>query len=210
MSYDLDFRFRIALHPEALATVTTTISMLASAIDDCRKADVDPDGCPAVQLLKRHLGHITAGLGSQHKDPADDALRERCRARLLALKPRPAIVALARHGAQHGDARADFEREAIRHLCQLAHSLGISRNAYRMERDGPEYQRPEIRLMGRTVFIRLRADERALGVEMLYRRTDRESGRGYHADVAALADHQKLAKRIAVDLALSAATAPPN
>ena len=90
MNYDLDFRYRRALQPDALCTIATATQAVVDAMQDARNAGVDAARDPATILLARHVGRIALG------NPADatyeedlpsaglpSAMRPTCRARKI-------------------------------------------------------------------------------------------------------------------------------
>ena len=55
MNYDLDFRYRRALQPDALCTVATATQAVVDAMQDARNAGVDPARDPATILSLIHI-----------------------------------------------------------------------------------------------------------------------------------------------------------
>ena len=98
MNYDLDFRYRRALQPDALATIATATQAVVDAMQDARNAGIDPARDPATILLARHVGRIALGHAPDETFAEDLPLRRQCLAKIDELKSKPALVALARRG----------------------------------------------------------------------------------------------------------------
>ena len=98
MNYDLDFRYRRALQPDALATIPTATQAVVDAMQDARNAGIDPARDPATILLARHVGRIALGHAPDETFAEDLPLRRQCLAKIDELKSKPALVALARRG----------------------------------------------------------------------------------------------------------------
>ncbi|CAH0357358.1 hypothetical protein [Sphingobium sp. CECT 9361] len=56
MNYDLDFRYRRALQPDALATIPTATQAVVDAMQDARNAGIDPARDPATIFAARQSG----------------------------------------------------------------------------------------------------------------------------------------------------------
>jgi hypothetical protein len=129
MTYDLDFRYRRALQPSGLNSVTACLEALNDAVVDARYAGVLIDQDPAIKLLARRLGRVADGDTLVHDDD-DEALRHECTDRLTAIDQRPAIIGLVARGVgQDKHSLTAFRREGQRTLRALAFALGFDRNA---------------------------------------------------------------------------------
>ena len=58
MPHDVAYRYRTALDPSAITTISAGLHMVTKAIEDCRRAGVPFDDDPAVLLLTQHLGKL--------------------------------------------------------------------------------------------------------------------------------------------------------
>ena len=118
MPYDLDFRYRRALSPEAL-NLATVDRAIADAINDARLAGLDSETDPAVGLLRTHK----AGLCGE--PPTDTSLlRLSCEKRLTAIARNPAIIQIVQRGAAaSGRGILDFRREAKMTLIEIGRLL---------------------------------------------------------------------------------------
>jgi hypothetical protein len=116
--YDLDFRYRRALFPEAL-NLATVDQAIADAIDDADLAGVDPETDPAVGLLRAYKSRLCA------EPPADvSLLRSSCEKRLAAIARNPAIIQIVQSGAAAtGRGILDFRREAKMTLLEIGRRL---------------------------------------------------------------------------------------
>ncbi|MGE4404382.1 hypothetical protein [Pseudomonas sp.] len=211
-TYDLDFRFRRALHPEGLTTFATCMAALNDAASDAQRAGHDPATDPAVQLFAKRLNRLTDGsLDQEH--PGDAPLREACMSRIAELRHKPAIVALLRKGIDYlpEDLRA-FKREGQRALRQIAAELGLMRGDYRLDYIAPN---PSIAgdyvLEGEALYLRLSV-ERFGSPALTYRhRYWREPGhRVRHASAGSLADIPGLARQIASHLKIDPTGTQPT
>lgn len=92
MPLDTLYRHSQALDPSALTIVIAGVHAVGAAIDDCRKADRDPEADAAVILLARHLGRLAEAVQA-----SDGELRRRCAEQIAAIRGRP--FRLAHEGA---------------------------------------------------------------------------------------------------------------
>ncbi|MCW1431980.1 hypothetical protein [Novosphingobium sp. JCM 18896] len=212
MSYDLDFRFRRALHPEGLTTFASCMAALNDAASDAQRAGYDPGGDPAVKLFARRLSRLAEGaLAEDHPD--DGPLREACLSRLAELKHKPAIVALLRKGIDYmpEDLRA-FRREGQRALRQIAFELGLARADYRLDYVAPNASiAGDYVLEGDVVYMRLSV-ERFGSPALTYRHRHwkRPGNQVRHASAGKLADIPALARQIAVHLQIEVGRSQPT
>lgn len=209
MTYDLDFRYRRALQPEGLSTVTTAIKAVEDAIQDARNAGLDPEQDPAVTLLARHVGRI-ASPGTANEAEIDQPLRVACLERIADLRSRPAIVALVRRGVDFDpEAKRAFRREASRSLRQIASEIGIASDDYRVHHDSDHFGAAgDVTLASGNVHIRITATRLKAGREISYRTSrnshDELGGPLHHADIGRLADIPRFGRQITADLKLVA------
>ena len=113
MNYDLDYRYRRALHPDGLRTIATANQAVTDAMADCRRAGQPCETDPAVLLLARHLGRIASGFDPELMHEADLDLRSRCMNRIAELKTKPALVAIVRgRDTFNADEKSLFHAEA--------------------------------------------------------------------------------------------------
>jgi hypothetical protein len=200
MTYDIDFRFRLALSPEALTTVQTTMHALGNAIGDARNAGCDPEADPAVRLLSRHLGRVAHGLSTEARHPEDSDLRRACLDRIGALVREPALVVLARRGIGNDEVACRvFRREAGVLLRALAAEFGSSAVA-KLEKGPTCLGHAVLTLVTPLLFVRVTTDLPRPGCEIEYRRNDFACAHSRTADIAELLDPPKLARRIAREL----------
>ena len=82
MNYDLDFRYRRALQPDALCTIATATQAVVDAMQDARNAGVDAARDPATILLARHAGRIALGNPADATYEEDLPLRRQCLTRI--------------------------------------------------------------------------------------------------------------------------------
>ncbi len=102
MPLDTLYRHSQALDPSALTIVIAGVHAVAAAIDDCRKADRDPEADAAVILLARHLGRIAEAV-----PVSDGELRRRCAVQIAAIRGRPCRL-------KHDEAGLSASRETTR------------------------------------------------------------------------------------------------
>lgn len=209
-TYDVDFRFRRALNPDGLSTVETCTSAIAEAINDARNAGGDPEQDAGVLLLSRHLGLIAGGRNPEHRDPVDDALRERCYARLAALLHQPTIVVLARRGL--GDdplARRRFANEARSVLSALGCALGLTESEMTISRS--PISRDGLELRSRTVGVLIDGSAPS-GTEVSVTdgiaATSRGRPRHFVHDIGVLLDVPRFARAIRRELRLRDTSQP--
>ncbi|UVO53732.1 hypothetical protein [Sphingomonas sp. SUN039] len=204
MTYDIDFRFRLALNPEGLTTMRTTLSAIGDAIEDARNAGNDPESDPAVRLLARHLGRIASVRAGDDRCADDTKLRHDCLTRIDALAGQPSIVVLARRSiAPDAAARRIFCREAEAQLGALAAAFG-ERAAAELRRGPDSLGRTDIVLVTPTLSVRVTTDLPRPGAEVAYRRNDGANdganARSRTADIAVLLDPVQFARRIRREL----------
>ena len=195
MTYDIDHRYRLALEPDALTTLTTTLAAIDAASVDARNAGLDPETDPAIVILARRVGRIASGtlLAADHEDAA---LRRACQARIDTLADKPTFVVIARRGIGHDlAARDQFVREATTQLRKLASAFDPNaQTTIRMTADFAD--RVEIVAETDTLFVRVTTDLPRPGCEIDYRRNDRSQARSRTADIAALLDPNRFARDI--------------
>ena len=195
MTYDIDYRFRLALQPDALTTLTTTLAAIDVASVDARNAGLDPEADPAIVILARRVGRIASGapLAADHEDAA---LRQACQARIDILADKPTFVVIARRGIGHDlAARDQFVREATTQLRKLASAFDP--NAQTTIRTTADFaDRVEIVAETDTLFVRVTTDLPRPGCEIDYRRNDRAQARSRTVDITALLDPDRFARDI--------------
>jgi hypothetical protein len=200
MTYDIDFRYRLALNPEGLTSVGTTLKAIGDAIEDARNAGTDPESDPAVRLLARHLGQVAAVRAGDGCRAGDAQLRHDCLNRIDALAGQPTIVVLARRSiAPDAAARRIFGREAEALLRALAAEFD-ERVAAEFRRGPDSLGRTDIVLVTPTLSVRVTTDLPRPGAEVAYQRNDGASARSRTADIAALLDPVQFARRIRREL----------
>lgn len=205
MRYDLDFRYKLALAPHALTTITIALFALESAVADARNAGLDPDADPAVRLIARHLAAVSSASSTQQErsHETDEALRRACRQRIAEIGRKPVLVALARAGTSFLPSRKSlFEREATRALRHIASVLALPREACRIDSHAPLSAGAEVSLTSPALFVRIASERARPGAEILYRRTDASPARGRTADIGLAANLDALAYRIGAQLGL--------
>ena len=213
MTYDLDFRYRRALHPEGLSILQTAVLAVEDAIRDARNAGIDPECDPAVRLLARHLGRLASpgpadDASAESDRTADAALRAQCLERIAELKARPAIVALVRRGVGYDpEAKRAFRHEGSRALRQIAFEIGLSHDCYAVQcypdKTGPV---ADVTLGSEQLHVRVTADAFRTAREITYRRPrsrhDEFGGPVRYADIGRLADIPRFARQIERDLGM--------
>lgn len=206
MTYDIDHRYRLALQPNALTTIRSTLAAINAAMGDARNAGIDPEADPAVILLARRVGRIASS------EPLDDMrrdamLRTACQTRIDALTDKPAFVVLARRGIGHDSAARDqFVRETTVQLRRLANAFDPHQQAtVRISADFVD--RVEIIIETAMLFVRVTTDLPRPGCEIDYRRNDRAQARSRTADIAALLEPDRFARDIRRTLDIAAAPA---
>ena len=208
MTYDIDYRYRLALQPDALTTLKTTLAAIDAASADARNAGLDPETDPAIILLARRVGRI-ASRAPLSADLEDAALRLACQTRIDALTDKPAFVVLARRGIGHDPAARDqFIREATAQLRKL--TSAFDPEAHPTVRTTTDFaDRVEIVAETDTLFVRVTTDLPRPGCEIDYRRNDRAQARSRTADIAALLDPDRFARDIrrTLDMAVTPAFA---
>lgn len=196
MNYDLDFRYRRALHPDGLATIATATQAVVDAMQDARNAGVDPARDPAIILLARHVGRLALGHAPDETFTEDTALRRQCIARIDELKSKPALVALARRGIGYdAQAKRAFHREARSALRVAARHLGLDPDQYDLRSNfaGPAVS-GEITLHGDEIYVQVSIPCIRPGREVMFRRCkgrqDYLGDRNHFCDIAVLAAPQ--------------------
>lgn len=172
MNYDLDFRYRRALQPDGLATISTAIQAVVDAMQDARNAGLDPACDPAIILLARHVGRLALGHAPDETFTEDAALRRLCIARIDELKSKPALVALARCGIGYdAQAKRAFHREARSALRVAARHLGLDLDQYDLRSNfaGPAVS-GEITLHGDEIYVQVSIPCIRPGREVMFRR----------------------------------------
>ncbi|GEO01881.1 MULTISPECIES: hypothetical protein [Sphingomonadaceae] len=193
MNYDLDFRYRRALQPDALATIATATQAVVDAMQDARNAGIDPARDPATILLARHVGRIALGHAPDETFAEDLPLRRQCLAKIDELKLKPALVALARRGIGYDpEAKRAFHREARSALRVAARHLGLEPDQYDLRSNfaGPAVS-GEITLHGDEIYIQVSIPCIHPGREVMFRRCkgrqDYLGDRNHFCDIAVLA-----------------------
>ena len=215
MNYDLDFRYRRALQPDALATIATATQAVVDAMQDARNAGIDPARDPATILLARHVGRIALGHAPDETFAEDLPLRRQCLAKIDELKSKPALVALARRGIGYDpEAKRAFHREARSALRVAARHLGLEPDQYDLRSNfaGPAVS-GEITLHGEEVWVQLSLSALGPDNEIVYRRvrgrSDHLGDRNRRASVRDLLAPDSFAARIRTELALTPPVAEP-
>ena len=194
MNYDLDFRYRRALQPDGLATISTATQAVVDAMQDARNAGVDPVLDPATILLARHVGRIALGHLPDATYEEDLPLRRQCLARIDELKSKPALVALARRGVSYDpEGKRAFHREARVALRIAARHMGLEPDQYdlRSNMAGTAFS-GDIVLHADEIYIMVSIPCFGPGREVMFRRCKGRSdyrGLGNNfCDIAVLAD----------------------
>ena len=208
MTYDLDFRYARALHPEGLSILQTAVEAVEDAIKDARNAGFDPEQDPGVILLARHLGRLASPYHPAGVHPEDAFLRRQCLERIAQLKAKPAFIAFVRRGIDYDpEAKRAFRREASRALRQIAYELGITRDQCAVQ-CFPDHCGPpgDVTLGSDQFHLRISTDAFRSGREITYRRArnrhDEFGGPIHYADIDCLTDIPGFGRRIARDLGL--------
>jgi len=193
MKYDLAFRYRRALQPDALATIPTATQAVIDAMQDARNAGIDPARDPATILLARHVGRIALGHMPDETFEEDAALRRQCLARIDELKSKPALVALARRGIGYDpEAKRAFHREAKSALRIAARHLGLEHDQFDLRSNlaGPAVS-GEITLHADEIYVQVSIPCFRPGREVMFRRCkgrqDYLGERNHFCDIAVLA-----------------------
>lgn len=207
MNYNFDFRFRRALNPQGLRIIETANHAILEAIQDCRNSGLDPEQCPAVKLLSRHLRRIVDGIDIDVIHPEDARLRFQCNAAINELRSKPLLPVLFQARAWlDPEGKRSFHTEAARALRDVARSMGIPRDGYdlRSNKAGPAVS-GEITLHSDKAYIQI-SEPFVAGHEILYRsvasRTDYTGRRNHYAAIAEIHDPATLASKITKDLNL--------
>jgi len=207
--YDIDFRFKRALQPQGLRSVMTAMRAIEEAAEDCKRAGADPEQCPAVLLLVRHLSRVALGddIDSVHDD--DLLLRLQCEGAIDRLKEHPAIIVLAeRNFAFNEEVKTLFHREAVKYLRLLASTFGYCREDYdiRTNPAGPAVS-GESTLHSDDFYVQINPDFMPCGDAILYRRDkDRTDYRGqtnFFYDIKLITQPIKLAEQMGAKLDIS-------
>ena len=209
MNYDLDFRYRRALQPDALATIPTAIQAVVDAMQDARNAGIDPAGDPATILLARHVGRIALGNPPDAAYSEDLPLRRQCMTRIDELKSKPALVALARRGIGYDpEAKRAFHREARLALRVAARHLGLEPDQYDLRSNfaGPAVS-GEITLHADKIYVQASIPSFGPGREVLFRRCrdrrDYLGDRNNFCDIAILAVPERFRALVVRETGLS-------
>jgi hypothetical protein len=210
MQYDLDFRFRRALYPEGLTTVTSCLDALFDARQDACNAGADVARDPAIQLLARRLSRITTGTADA-EHPEDQLLRAACTRKIADLKDNPAIIPLVRRSAEHnGDSLSAYRREGHRTLRALGRAMGLEFGKYQLHYN---QARPNIpgdhRLTSKNAIIELCGYSFMANSAIGYFHPNKlgDAGRRRTLPIEATADIPRLANRILRDLGITRAPA---
>ncbi|WP_323810720.1 hypothetical protein [Sphingobium baderi] len=202
MSYDVAFRYQLALEPGALTTIGATLHALQAAIADCRNAGLMIESDPAVILLARHLSTLCA-------DRADDAeLRHACAAQIAELRSRPMLKTLALRGVAYDEpAKRLFHSEGRSAMRRLAEALGLNDGSFdvRSNKAGPAVS-GEVTLHGETIWVQMSlgpfGSDRAICFRKVQGRQDHIGERNHWAAVPELLEPDRFAARIRRDLRL--------
>ncbi len=207
MPYDVAFRHQQALDPSALTTIAATLHALEAAIQDCRNAGKDLESDPAVTLLARHFGAVTADR------PDDGVLKRRCVDAVGEIRRHPALVTLALRGvAYDAAAKALFHADGRKAMRRLADALGLLPADYDLRSNqGGSAVSGEITLHGEEVWVSLGLGALGAGHEVCFRRVrgrrDHHGDRNRWASIRELLAPDRLASRISQELALTPAAA---
>ena len=203
MNYDLDYRYRRALHPDGLRTIATANQAVTDAMADCRRAGQPCETDPAVLLLARHLGRIASGCDPEFMHEADLELRSRCMNRIAELKTKPALVAIVRgRDTFNAEEKSLFHAEAKKALRSLAAAAGLTPSEYDLRSNiaGPAVSGEAV-LHTDQLYIMVSKTLTTPGKEVLYRtckgRQDYTGSSNSYADIAVLTDPRKFLARIA-------------
>ena len=209
MNYDLDFRYRRALQPDALCTIATATQAVVDAMQDARNAGVDAARDPATILLARHVGRIALGNPADATYEEDLPLRRQCLTRIDELKSKPALVALARRGISYDpEAKRAFHREARSALRVAARHLGLDPDQYDLRSNfaGPAVS-GEITLHGDEIYVQVSIPCIRPGREVMFRRCkgrqDYLGDRNHFCDIAVLAAPQSFRSLVVRETGLS-------
>jgi|JI7StandDraft_1071085.scaffolds.fasta_scaffold16119_3 hypothetical protein len=203
MNYDLDYRYRRALHPDGLRTIANATQAVSDAMADCRRAGHHCDTDPAVLLLARHLGRIASGCDPEFMHEDDLQLRSQCMNRIAELKTKPALVAIVRGRDRfNAEEKSLFHAEAKKALRSLAATAGLTPADYdlRSNMAGPAVSGEAV-LHTDDLYVMVSKTLTTPGKEVLYRtckgRHDYTGSSNSYADIAVLADPRKFLARIA-------------
>ena len=128
MPHDVAYRYRTALDPSAITTITAGLHMVTKAIEDCQRAGMPSDQDPAVLLLTQHLGKLASSLATNGSN-----LRVRCMQAIGAIEASPSLRAIAASGvAGCPDAKAAFHSEARTALKRFAEAFGYGPYDYEL------------------------------------------------------------------------------
>lgn len=208
-NYDIDFRFKRALQPQGLRSVMTAMQAIGEAAEDCKRAGADPEQCPAVLLLVRHLSRVALGSYIDSVQDDDLLLRLQCEAAIDRLKEHPAIIILAHRSlAFDEEAKTLFHREAVRYLRLLASTFGYGREDYdiRTNPAGPAVSGETV-LHSDDFYVQINPDFMPYGDAILYRRVkNRSDQRGQtnnFCDIKLITQPTKLAEQMRTKMAIS-------
>ena len=211
MNYDLDFRYRRALQPDGLATISTATQAVVDAMQDARNAGVDPARDPAIILLARHVGRLALGHLPDATYEEDLPRRRQCLARIDELKSKPALVALARRGASYDpEAKRAFHREARVALRIAARHMGLEPDQYDLRSNmAGQAISGDIVLHAEEIYILVSVPCFGPGREVMFRRCQgRSDYRGLannFCDIAVLADPVRFIALVARETGLAIA-----
>ena len=216
MNYDLDFRYRRALQPDALCTIATATLAVVDSMQDARNAGVDPARDPATILLARHVGRIALGNPPDTTYEEDLPLRRQCLTRIDELKSKPALVALARRGISYDpEGKRAFHREARSALRIAARHLGLDHDQFdlRSNMAGPAVS-GEITLHAEEIYIQISIPGFTPGREVMFRRCKgRRDYRGEmnnFCDIAVLVDPARFTAIVARETGLAITRRQPE
>lgn len=203
MTYDIDYRFRLALDPSALTTITTTLHAIGQALDDARNAGADPENDPGIALLASHLGRIATATVDEPPCPRHLQLRDLCAKRVNELSNAPTFIILARRGL---GADTNEERKFVAEIRERLGALSLELNdgRTRVTRQRPDFLgRCDVTMDSDHAHVRVTTTLPNPGHEIEFWRNDQRPGRHRSADIAELADARQLAARIRRELFLA-------
>ena len=126
MPHDVAYRYRTALDPSAITTISVGLHMVTKAIEDCRRAGLPSDEDPAVLLLTQHLSKLASRRVNDRS-----SLRVRCMQAISEIEASPSLRAIAAAGvAGCPEAKAAFHREAKAALTRFAKAFGYKPSDY--------------------------------------------------------------------------------
>lgn len=212
MNYDLAFRYRRALQPDGLATISTATQAVVDALQDARNAGIDPSRDPAILLLARHLGRLAADATF----PEDRDLRQQCLAKIDELRSKPALVALARRGVAYDpEAKRTFHREARAALRVAARHIGLEPDDYDIRNNMAGHAvSGEIMLHADQIYVQVSISTTGQGREVMFRRCrDRRDFLGtsnHFCDIAILMNPVRFAALVVRETGLAITLRQPE